>query len=172
MVARATVLLTGWALALVLASSAQAAAPDYILVSGPGLVRPVLLANWNENHDLLLALAVAPRARGAQVRGLGRRRSLDVAEFWGWSGKPRPTKASQANQHGRFYPADGTHPAVIVLTVNGNSFPRLVTAKVRSVFVRHGIPLRLQDTPGRESGEPCRLLQLSEHAQPALAGDR
>ena len=141
--ARATVVLTGWALVLVLASSAEAAAPDYILFSGRGLARPVLLANWNENHDLLMALAVAPRARGAQVRGLGRRRCLDVAEFWGWSGKSRPTRASQANQHGRFYPADGTHPAVIVLTVNGNNFPRLVTAKVWSIFARHGIPLRI-----------------------------
>jgi hypothetical protein len=42
---RALLLFAALAVALVLAAPAEAAAPNYILVSGPGLRQPVLLAN-------------------------------------------------------------------------------------------------------------------------------
>lgn len=129
--------------ALATASSAQAAAPNYILVSGPGLARPVLLANWDENAALLLAVAGAPSAKGSAVRGLARRPRLDLAEFWGWQGLPRPTRPSQANQHGWFYPAHRGRPPLIAITVNGRSVPRLVPLKVLKIFKQHGIPIRL-----------------------------
>ena len=58
---------------VVLAAPAQAAAPNYILVTGPGLPRPILLANWTENLDLLLAVANAPKASRTTVQGLARR---------------------------------------------------------------------------------------------------
>jgi hypothetical protein len=131
------------AVALVLAPTAGAAAPNYILVSGPGLARPVLLANWNENLVLLSAVAGAPRAKGAAVRGLARRPRLDLAEFWGWAGRPRPTRPSQANQHGWFYPAHGARRPLIEIMVDGIRVPRLVPAKVLRIFTRHGVPTRL-----------------------------
>src|SRR6266849_8848756 len=137
------VLVAGLAMALMLASPVRAAAPNYILVSGTGLARPVLLADWAENLTLLHAMAGSPRATGTSVKGLTRRPSLDLAEFWGWSGLPRPTRASQANQHGRFYPAHGTKPAVIVVMVNGAMYPRLVPAKVLRIFASRDIPLHL-----------------------------
>jgi hypothetical protein len=142
-VARATALVTGLAaIVLALAPPARAAAPNYILVSGPGLAEPVLLADWSENLALLVALTDARRATGA-ARALARRPRLDLAEFWGWSGLPPPTKATKTGQHGTFYPAHGSQPAVIVILVNGAAFPRRVPAEVRRVFARHGIPLRL-----------------------------
>jgi hypothetical protein len=131
------------ATALFFASSALAAAPNYILVSGPGLTRPVLLANWGENGALLSALVEAPRARGIAVRGLDQRPRFDLAVFWGWGGKPRPTRPNQANQHGSFYPAKGSRPPFIVMMIDGRKIPRLVPARVLTILARHGVPTRL-----------------------------
>jgi hypothetical protein len=142
-VRRGMVLVSSLAIALLLAAQAWAAAPNYILVSGAGLAHPVLLANWDQNLALLSALAASPRAIGATSRGLTRRPSLDLAEFWGWSGHPRPVRPGQANQHGRYYPAHGAQAAVIVVTVNGASHPRLVPASVLRIFATHHIPRRI-----------------------------
>jgi hypothetical protein len=129
--------------ALLAAAPAQAAAPNYILVSGPGIKHPILLGNWNENLVVLTALVDAPTAKGSAVRELARRPRFDLAELWGWSGRPRPTRPSQANQHGWLYPAHNAKPAVIVLMVNGTRIPRLLPARVREIFARHHVPLRL-----------------------------
>lgn len=140
---RLRVAITGVAtVAAVLVGSAQAAAPNYILVSGHGLSHPVLLANWQENMKILLSVANAPRARGKVLAGLSARPRLGLAEFWAWSGRPRPTHASQASQHGTFYPAHGSKVAVIVLTVQGVTVPRLVPSFVLRTLARHGIPTR------------------------------
>jgi hypothetical protein len=128
--------------AFLMAAPAQAAAPNYILVTGPGIEHPIMLGNWDENLALLGALVNAPTAKGA-ARHLARRPHFDLAEFWAWSGLPRPTRPSQANQHGRLYPAHGSRPAVIVLMVDGAKIPRLVPTRVREILARHHVPLRL-----------------------------
>jgi hypothetical protein len=128
--------------ALCLAAPAQAAAPNYILVSGPGIKHPILLGDWNENLELLGSLVNAPSAKGRATRNLLRRPRFDLAEFWGWSALPRPTRPRQANQHGWLYPARGSKPAVIVLMVNGSRAPRLLPPRVREIFARHHVPLR------------------------------
>jgi hypothetical protein len=129
--------------ALVLAAPAQAAAPRYILVSGPALARPVLLPSWNENGALLAALVHAPRVTGRVARGLTRRPRLDLALFWGWPERPRPTRPSQANQHGWFYPARRGRPAVVDVLVNGVRVPRIVPARPLRILARHGVPTRI-----------------------------
>jgi hypothetical protein len=142
LMARAAAFVGALAVVLVLASPVQAAAPNYILVSGPGLKRPILLGNWGENGALLSALLAAPKAKGSVVRGLTRRPRFDLAEFWGWGSRPRPTRPSQANQHGWFYPAHRAEPRVIVLMVNGYKSPRLVPKSVLKILARHRVPLR------------------------------
>ena len=129
-------------LVLVLASPAHAAAPNYIVVSGPGLARPIILSNWKENLVLLLAVANARKASEITTRGLIDRPRFDLAEFWGWSGRPRPTSAKGANQHGQFYPAHGTEPAVVVMTVNGITIPRLAPTSLMKILARHSVPIR------------------------------
>jgi hypothetical protein len=141
--ARAVAFAGALAVVLVLASPVQAAAPNYILVSGPGLERPILLGNWGENGALLSALVNAPTAKASVVRGLTGRPRFDLAEFWGWGSRPRPTRPSQANQHGWFYPAHRSKPPVIVLMVNGYRSPRLVPTSVLKILARHRVPLRL-----------------------------
>jgi hypothetical protein len=128
--------------ALTFAAPALAAAPNYILVSGPGLEQPVLLDDWGENLDLMSALAGAPKASRTLVRGLARRPRLLLAEFWGWGGLPRPTSPRQANQRGWFYPARGRRPAAFRLMVDGTMTPRVAPAQALLILARHGIPTR------------------------------
>jgi hypothetical protein len=128
--------------ALTLAAPARAAAPNYILVSGPGLTRPVVLDDWDENLVLMSALAEAPKAGRAVVRRLARRPRFLLAEFWGWGGMPRPTSAAQANQRGWFYPARGRQPAVFRVMVDGTMAPRIAPARALAILAGHGIPTR------------------------------
>jgi hypothetical protein len=141
-VARAAAFVAALAGVLVLPPPVHAAAPNHILVSGPGLKRPIHLSNWSENAALLSALVSAPRARGSVALALARRPRFDLAEFWGWGSQPRPTRPSQANQHGWFYPAYSSKPPVIVLMVNGYRFPRLVPTSVLKILARHHVTLR------------------------------
>jgi hypothetical protein len=129
--------------ALAVAAPAAAAAPNYILVSGPGLPHPVLLANWDENGAFLSAVVTAPTVGRAVARGLARRPRFRLSEFWGWGGLPRPTRPSQANQHGWFYPARRRQPAVITVTVNWVMVPRLAVPRALAILARHGVPTRL-----------------------------
>ena len=133
-VARTAALVAALAAVLVLASPVHAAAPNFILVSGPGLKHPILLGNWGENGVLLSVLVNARRAKGSAVRGLARRPRFDLAAFWGWGTRPRPTRPSQANQHGWFYPGKRSRPPIIVLMVNGYRFPRLVPTTVLKIL--------------------------------------
>lgn len=74
---------------------------------------------------------------------LAQRPRFQLAEFWGWSDRPQPTRPSQANQYGWFYPAHRRQPAVIKLMVDGAMVPRLAPPRALSIFARHRIPIRL-----------------------------
>jgi hypothetical protein len=141
--------LTGLVLGLVAllgAPSALAAAPDFILVSGPGMARPILLSDWGENLDLLSSLVRAPRADARVVLALGERPRLELSEFWGWGQRPRPTRPSQANQRGWFYPAKDGNPAVFELMVDGTDAPRLAPGVALRILAHHGVSIRLGAT--------------------------
>jgi hypothetical protein len=124
---------------LVLAGPASAAAPRYIMVSGTGIAKPILLASWHENQVLEMALANAPKTE--QPSGLSVRPRLTLSLFWGW-GEKRPTRPGQANQRGWLYLAVGSQPALIALRVNGSSRLRVVPASLVRLLQRHGVPMR------------------------------
>jgi hypothetical protein len=130
------------AAAVTLAAPAQAAAPNYILVSGPGLRQPVLLDDWNENLELVVAIEQGARAKRPVVRGLARRPRYDLAEFWNWSFLPAPSDPRQATQHDWFYPAHGRKPALFKAMVAGKNFPRLASRPALAILARHGVPTR------------------------------
>ncbi len=121
-----------------------AAAPPYIIVSGPRLKKPVLLSNWQENLSLLDAISASPRAKTSELRTVSTRPRLDLALFWGWSlESPAPTKASDASAHGSFYPTYRSHPALIRITENGVGSTRVASPAVLRIFAKHGIPTRM-----------------------------
>lgn len=143
-------------MALALASTVEAAAPRYILVSGPRLARAVLLPNRAENGLLLAALVHAPRADDATVRRLGERPRLRLRLFWGWPETPRPVLPSRANQTGWFYPSSRSQPPVVDLLVDGVRVPRIAPAPVLRIFARHGVPTRTPAPPPEpEQPTPC-----------------
>jgi hypothetical protein len=157
-VTRSLILVGATAVALVVASAVEAAAPRYILVSGPGLKRPVLLGNWDENGRLLSALV---NARRENRDALARRRRFELALFWGWPERPRPRRSLDANQHGWFYPARGSSPAVVELRVNGWRFPRIAPPEVMRIFARHGVPTRVGGPPPKsEQATLCSAQEI------------
>jgi hypothetical protein len=122
-----------------LAAPAYAAAPRYILVSGPGLTRPVLLADWSENLRFLESLLGAREVDAFHRAGRPR---YDLALFWGVPAKPVPTRPRDASQHAWFYPAHAGRPAVVDLVLSGVSGPRLATPQGLRILARHGVPTR------------------------------
>lgn len=152
---RALTLIGATAVALAFASVVEAAAPRYILVSGPGLAQPVLLANWEENHRLLLALTTAPKANEKTVRRLRDRPRLRLGLFWA-SPEPRQVRQKNANQRGWFYPGLRSEPPVIDLLVDGVRAPRIAPARVLRIFARHGVWTRVgAPTTEPELPKPC-----------------
>lgn len=145
------------AAALALASSAEAAAPRYILVSGPGMPRPVLLDDWNENLDLLVSLVQARRADAAAVRSMALRPRLRLSLFWGVPESPRPSRPGDANQTGWLYPATPSEPAVIDLLVSGTRTPRIVPVDALRILSGHGVPTGTSS--GREP-VPCASTEV------------
>lgn len=127
------------AVCAVLAAPAYAAAPRYILVSGPGLTRPVLLGDWQENLRFLESLL--PARKLPAFRPAGRPR-YDLALFWGVPAKPIPTRPRDANQHAWFYPAHAGRPAVVDLVLSGESAARVASPRALRILARHGIPTR------------------------------
>ena len=130
------------AVAAVLAAPAHAAAPNYILVNGPGLAKPVLLGDQSENLELLVAIGQGPRAKHAALRGLARRPRFDLAEFWNWNFLPAPTDPRRATQHGLFYPAHGRKPTLFKVMAKGTRILRIASARALAILARNGIPTR------------------------------
>jgi hypothetical protein len=125
--------------AAVVAAPARAAAPRYILVTGPGIDRPVLLDDWSENLRFLVALLPARRLNGFSP---GHRPRYDLAFFWGVPERPVPTRPRDANQHATFYPAAKGSAAVVDLVLDGVRAPRIATPAALRILARHGIPTR------------------------------
>jgi hypothetical protein len=125
--------------AALFASTAAAAAPRYIMITGKGIAKPILLADWRENMALETALVLAPKA--TQPSGLSVRSRLTLWLFWGWDER-RPQWPGQANQRGWLYPATNSRPALIALRVDGRSALRVVTARLLRILERHAVPTR------------------------------
>jgi hypothetical protein len=96
---------------------AFAVRPMIIMFYGPGLEHPVFLTDTMVFHDLENPTTITPR-------DVGNRKYLNVAMFWGTQWNPyvsgeRPLSeltSMMANQHGRFYPATASAPAVLLQT--------------------------------------------------------
>ena len=138
--ARILILIAVLLAAGVVAVPAQAAAPRYILVSGPGLQRPAILGNWSENLAFVTSLLHAHRPTSGWRENRPR---YDLALFWGVPAKPVPTRPNEANQHGWFYPATGGRRAVVKMRVSGEDYPRVATPETLRILARHGVPTRI-----------------------------
>jgi hypothetical protein len=140
---RGAILIAVFTVGLLLAQSAQAAAPRYILVSGPTLTRPILLPKWRENHALLMSILEARNPTASNTRGLGQRPRFNLALFWLWSAATPPTRPTLGDQHGWFYPASRGKPPLIKLLVSGDDRLRLAPPLALRILAQNGVPIRL-----------------------------
>ena len=138
--ARISILLVVLIAAGIVAVPAQAAAPRYILVTGPGLPRPATLGNWMENLAFETSLLHARRPTSGWQDNRPR---YELALLWGVPAKPIPTRPNEANQHGWFYPAVGGRRAVVKLRVSGEDFPRVASPETLRILAPHGVPTRV-----------------------------
>src|SRR5574341_1930964 len=124
------------------------AAPRFIMVYGQPLREPVVLADWNENVQFMVAVRTAATGDHALLQA---RPSLQLALYWGpeWANYPATPHSLarlrpwQANQHGRFYPTHGTQPALLTLGAAWVKTVRTVADSGLSILARHGVPVRL-----------------------------
>lgn len=135
--------------ALVFVSPAAAAAPWFIMVYGASLPRPVILKDWQENLEFMLASTEEAKVTVTELRG---RPYLELAFFWGpeWAqyvkeGKPVDAlRQEQANQHARLYlPIGSKRPILAFDNIPGpGSLTRWVEPKAFDILARHGIPVQ------------------------------
>ncbi len=136
------------------ADSASAAAPWFVIVHGSLVDEPVLLDDWDENQELMLAISETAQGGAEELEG---RRYVELAMFWGpdWMDHPRDAGSlselspERATQHARFYPAVGSEqPGLVLLEdvggVPGRSSLRVVGPKAIAVLEAHGIPIRVE----------------------------
>ncbi len=130
---------------------ALAKGPRIMLVYGTPLTRTVVISNWRDTAELMIATNDSMSILHAHLKG---RPSLRVAMFWGmewvhYMQQHKPLAAlrpRQADQFARLYPAYGNAPALFVF----DSIPGPYTSLIRrigpqglAVLARDGIPVRL-----------------------------
>ena len=130
---------------------AEAAAPRLIMVSGPLLARPVVLADWQENLSFMVAIVEEAKVGADELAGRPR---LELGLFWGQSwvdeaGKPRPgLRPEQAQQLLWFYPAIGEAEPIVrfewVPEFSSTGPLRSVQPGGLAILARHGIPTRVE----------------------------
>lgn len=149
------------AIALVLAlvvgalapASGHAAAPRLLMVTGPGLSKPVLLTSWTEISEFVQAAANESPATAREA--LAGRPSLRLALFWDatiWEPYIRERKLaslrpSDATQFGSFYPAANGRSAALDLPWTGQ-WPKQPNARALAILERHGVPVALGGPEG------------------------
>ena len=124
-------------------TTVSAAAPHIMLIQGSLLDRPVLMADWQENHAVMSSLG---EEGSAKHEDLTTRDYLDIALFWGPKWLEYKTKGGsigaltqeKANQKARFYLARGDSPPVLVFE---GKAPRYVGSEGVRVLVEHGVPV-------------------------------
>jgi hypothetical protein len=144
---RSFVLLAALA-AFSIAAPARAAAPHFIIVRGPELPKPILLEDWNENLDLLLA----SENEGADVdpSTLSSRPYFDVVLLWGPTWTRAKIEAQGADevvdpgQSDRFYPAVGDQGPVIAIRLGDRLGPREAGPTTLAILAGNGVPTRLE----------------------------
>jgi hypothetical protein len=121
------------------------AAPEIMLVYGAPLAERRVIADQAENLRLLLA--VVDRTATPPIPPA--RPALQLALFWGaeWRdaarspARLRALRPEQATQHGVFYPATATAPAMLALDATIGT----VSDSGLAVLRRHGVPTRLPE---------------------------
>jgi len=142
-------LLISVALVVCVAGSVSGAPPHVIIINGKPLAQPVILADWNENVELLGSFVDNQIVKSEDLVG---RPYLDLSMFWGskWlefvqSGQSLNSLRTQdANQRGRLYLATGNQDAAISLN---DLYARKLSNQGIAILRKHGVPVNAMASP-------------------------
>jgi hypothetical protein len=148
---RASVLFASLMALTGITAPAFAAGPNFIIVNGPGLAKPVVLDEWDENVRLLSA----SETQGADVasESLASRPYLNLALLIGsdWTREKIDALGAEkiAEQSpDRFYPAIDGKEAVVAISLLDRRGPREAGPTVLAILARNGVPTRLEGSSG------------------------
>src|SRR3954469_26064737 len=132
-------------------AAAVFAAPQVIVAGGGPLRQRVVLADWNENHRLMLATT---EAAAIQIESLRQRPRIRVAMYWGlqWKGRldlPDSVTllaAPDGAQGVPFYPGFRGRPAVWLFGAYGvtPASARHVASEGLAILAKHQIPVAVE----------------------------
>lgn len=123
---------------LLVSATAFGAAPHAIIIQGEGLVKPVVLTDWDENARLMLSLDQEQVIANEELAG---RPYLELYLFWGpeWRNYALDElRPERANQQGRLYLA--TNRAKPAVLLNGVPARKLNDDGI-NILAQHGVTL-------------------------------
>jgi hypothetical protein len=153
---RAALIFVAAVLALGFVTSAEAAAPRLIIVSGEPLTDPILISDAEQVFELYQSFFQSQPVERDALEG---RRSLRLGLFWDstlWEpyvreGRLDELTPERANQVGWFYPAVGDRPALVDVPGYG-SWPKLANETALGILAASGVPVHREDS--RANGAP------------------
>ena len=136
----ATAILPTWA------GIVEAAGPRFIMIYGGTLSKPVILDNWQENIEIMHAVAEGDEV---PAKELSSRPYFELAFFSGsywvrYAEDGKPTNAlhpDSADQRGRFYPAVAGAPPILAYDVG---LAHRVGPRGLAILSRHGVPVLVE----------------------------
>ena len=126
---------------LALAAPAHAAAPNYILIHGPGLEQPILL-HVVENGTVLLTLVQAPYASPQRIRQLRNRPRLGLALFWDWRDRPGPRALPQRTSEAPSAQRTAPNRRSSRFGSTAPTSPDSPRPRFLRILARYGVPIR------------------------------
>ena len=135
------IIITLAVLMLYLTTTAVAAAPHIIVITGDSLSHPVVLSDWNQNNRFMASFVDGEIIKSENLKD---RPYLEVSLFWGseWQNYVKAGHSlsdlnpTRGNQQGRLYLATNRAPAAVSL--NG-LFARKLNDDGISVLAQQGI---------------------------------
>jgi hypothetical protein len=133
------------------AQPVTAAAPNVIIVQGDLLAAPIVLDDWDENLDLMLALGEPQPEAPSKLDG---RRKLDVSLFWAVGDyledgveplELLDTEFTYPENHETATLYLGAGPEQPILDYHGY---RVVDGSAEDILAAHGVPLVAPEEPG------------------------
>ena len=121
-----------------------AAAPPYIMVSGPRLAKPVPSPTGRREPGPPPGGGRVPSPKGERAPRAEHQAAARPGVFWGWSLDSPPQNESERRQRARLLlPTYRGRPALIRMKVNGEDHVHVASPKVLRIFAKHGIPTRM-----------------------------
>ena len=123
------------------------AAPEIVIFYDGRSLGRVSVAGWELNHQWLLQALPLRADQRPLYSELAQRSSIKIAAFWGaqWRAYTHPDSLrvlapERASQHGTFYPAVGSRPAVVDIGAL-----RVLTDSGVALLRAHGVSVRVEN---------------------------